>query len=99
MLQGLEPGLRPTSGTVFPHVRGFLVSVRVHIVHTLSSELMFRVCGVPDKTIWLCGGAADYGRPGTALWGLFWEFILIRPSLGFRVHYFMVARAACNMIC
>ena len=47
-LQGLEPGSSPTSGTVFPQVRGFLVFFRVHIVHTLASDLMFRVCGAPD---------------------------------------------------
>ena len=47
-LQGLEPGSSPTSGTVFPQVRGFLVFFRVHIVHTLASDLMFRVCGVPE---------------------------------------------------
>ena len=56
---------------------------RVHIVHTLASDLMFRVCGVPERPIRLCGGAAGYGGPGTALWGLFWGFILVRPSLGF----------------
>ena len=72
---------------------------RGHIVHTFGSDLMFRVCGVPDRAIWLCGGAALYGGPGTALWGLFWVFILVRPSVVFGVHYSMVARAAGNMIC
>ena len=33
-IQGLEPGSSPTSGTVFPLLRGFLVFFRVHIVHT-----------------------------------------------------------------
>ncbi len=47
-LQGLEPGSSPTSGTVFPQVRGHIEFCRVHIVHTLASDLMFRVCGVPD---------------------------------------------------
>ena len=36
-----------------------------------------------SRTIRLCGGAAAYGGPGTALWGLFWVFILVRPSVGF----------------
>jgi hypothetical protein len=70
-------------GHVFSLVRGFLVFFRVHIVHTLASDLMFRVCGVPDRPVPLCGGVADYGGPGTALWGLFWELILVRPFLGF----------------
>ena len=30
-----------------------------------------------------CGGAADYGGPRTALRGLCWVFILVRPSVGF----------------
>ena len=55
---------------------------------------MFRVCGVPERPIRLCGGPARYGGPGTALWGIFWVFILVRPFVGFRVHHFMVAGAA-----
>jgi hypothetical protein len=47
-LQGLEPGSSPTSGTCFPSSGDFLVFYRVHIVHTLASDLMFRVCEVPD---------------------------------------------------
>ncbi|MCB5291808.1 aromatic-ring-hydroxylating dioxygenase subunit beta [Arthrobacter sp. SO3] len=82
-IQGLEQGSSPTSGTVSPQVRGFFVFLRVHIVHTLASDLMFWVCGVPDRPIWLCGGAADYSGPGTALRGLFFEFIFIRPSVGY----------------
>lgn len=58
---------------------------------------MFRVCGVPDTLIRLYGGAAGYGGPRTARWGLCWEFIFVRPSVWFRVHQFMVARAAYNM--
>ena len=73
--------------------------LRVHIVHTLASDPMFRVCGSRKRPIRLCRGADAYSGPGTALWGLFWVFILIRPFVGFRVHYFMVARAAYNMIC
>jgi hypothetical protein len=84
---------------VFSLFRGFLLIFRVHNVHTLASDLMFRVCGVPDRPIRLCGGAARYGGPLTALWALLWVFILVRPSAGFRVHQFMVARAACNMTC
>ena len=96
-LQGLESGSSPTSGTVFSLFRGLLVFLRVHIVHTPASDLMFRVCEVPDRPIRLFGGAASYGGP--LLWGLCREFMFVRPSVGFRVHLFMVARAACNMIC
>jgi hypothetical protein len=81
--RGLECGSSPTSGTVFPQVRGLFVFLRVHIVHTLASDLMFRVSGVPERPIRLCGGAAAYGGPGTALCDLFWVFILVRPSVGF----------------
>ena len=83
-IQGLEPGSSPTSGTVFLQVRGFLLFLRVDSVHTLASDLMFRVCGVPDRTIRLWGRVADYGEPRTALWGLVWQFILVRPSRGFQ---------------
>jgi hypothetical protein len=79
----LECSSSPTSGTVFPQVRGLLWFFRVHIVHTLASDLMFRVCVVPDRPIGCVGGAADYGGPRTALWGLFWGFILVPTSLGF----------------
>ena len=54
-LQGLEPGSSPTSGTVFCRSGAFLVFFRVHIVHTLASDLMFRVCGVLDRPIRLWG--------------------------------------------
>jgi hypothetical protein len=97
-IQVLEPGSSPTSGTVFPQVRSLLVYFRVHIVHTPASDLMFRVCG-SRIDLFGCGGLADYGGPRTALWGLFWVFILVRPSVGFRVHHFMVARIAYNMTC
>jgi hypothetical protein len=70
-IQGMEPGSSPTSGTVFSLFRGFLVVFRVHIVHTPASELMFRVCGVPDRPIRLFGGAAHSGGPRTARWGSF----------------------------
>ena len=52
--QGLEPGSSPTSGTVFSLFRGFLVVFSVDSVHTLASDLMFRVCGVPDGPVRLC---------------------------------------------
>ena len=70
-------------GHVFSLFKGFFVSFREHIAHTLGPDLMSRVCGVPERPIWMCGGAADYGGPGTALRGLFWVFILVRPSVGF----------------
>ena len=85
-------------GHVFSLFRGFLVFFRVHIVHTLASDLMFRVCGVPDRPIRLWG-VADYGGPRTAPRGPLWVFILVRPSVGFRVHHFMVAGAAYNKTC
>ena len=82
-LQGLEFGSSPTSGTVFSHFSGYLgVFACAHCAH-LASDLMFRVCGVPDRPIRLCGGAAAYGGRGTALWGTFWVFIFVLPSLGF----------------
>ena len=82
-LQGLEPGSSPTSGTVFPQVRGlFGVSSCEQCPHTLASDLMFRVCGVPDRPIRLWG-VADYGGPRTAPRGPLWVFILVRPSVGF----------------
>jgi len=69
-------------GHVFSLFRGFLVLFRVDSVHTLASDLMFRVCGVADRPIRLYGGVAGYGGPRTALWDAFWVFILVRPSLG-----------------
>lgn len=44
-MQGPEPGSSPTSFTVFPQLRGFSVFFHVDSVHTLASDLMFRVCG------------------------------------------------------
>ena len=35
-------------GHVFSLFRGFLVFLRVDSVHTLASDLMFRVCGAPE---------------------------------------------------
>jgi hypothetical protein len=81
--RGLEPGSSPTSGTVSPQVRGLFGVFRVDSVHTLASDLMFQVCGVLWRPMWLCGGAAAYGGPGTAVWGLLWVFILVRPSVAF----------------
>ena len=73
----------PPRAQCFRRSGAFFVFLRVHIVHTPASDLIFRVCGVPERPIWLCGGAADYGGPGTALRGFFWVFILVRPSVGF----------------
>jgi hypothetical protein len=75
-------GSSPTSGTCFPCSGALWCFFRVDSVHTLASDLMFRVCGVPDRPIRLWG-AADYGGPRTALWGPSWVFILVRPSVGF----------------
>lgn len=73
----------PPRAQCFRRSGAFFVFLRVHIVHTLASDLMFRVSGVPERPIRLCGGAAAYGGPGTALCDLFWVFILVRPSVGF----------------
>ena len=96
-IQGLEPGSSPTSGTVFLQVRGFLVLFRVDSVHTLASDLMFRLCGSRKRPIRLCGGAAANCSPGTACGdssGFSSSFVL--PS-SFHVHHFMVARTGYNM--
>ena len=53
-LQGPEYGSSPTSGTVFPQVSGLLLFFPVDRVHTLASDLMFRVCGFPE-TAYLVG--------------------------------------------
>ncbi len=76
--RGLNPVRVPPRAQCFRMSEGFLVFFRVHIVHTLASDLMLRVWG-PGRPIWLCGEWVDYGRTGTALWGLFWVFILVRP--------------------
>jgi hypothetical protein len=94
-LQGLEPGSSPTSGTEFPQVRGLFV----HIVHTLASDLMFRGVWGPGNSLFGCVGewlsTADRVPPcGVSCWCSSWLVL----SLGFRVHHFMVARTAYNMI-
>jgi hypothetical protein len=68
----------------------------VDSVPTLASDLMFRVCGVPDRPVgeWLT--TADRGPPCGASAGSSSWFVL---PLGFRVQHFMVARAAYNMTC
>jgi hypothetical protein len=97
--QGLESGSSPTSGTVFPLFRGLLVFFRVHIVHILASDLMFRVCGDSDV---LCGCV---GERLTAAGRIPPCGVIARRSslfvlpLGFRVHQFMVAGTAYNMTC
>ena len=73
----------PPRAQCFRRSGAFWAFFRVDSVHTLASDLMFRVCGVPERPIWLCGGAALYGIPGTALRGPLSVFILVRPSVGF----------------
>ena len=73
----------PPRAQCFRSSVAFFVFLRGDSVHTLVSDLMFGVCGVPERLIRLCGGAAVYGGPGATLWGLFWVFILVRPSVGF----------------
>ena len=80
---GWNPVRVPPRAQCFPRSGPFWCFFRVHIVHTLASGLMFRVCGVPERPIRLCGGASGYGRPGTASRCLFWVFILVRPSVRF----------------
>ena len=81
--KGWNPVRVPPRAQCFPCSGAFFVFLRVDSVHTLASDLIFRVCGIPERPIWLCGGVADYGGPRTALWGPFWVFILVRPSVGF----------------
>ena len=83
IFKGWNPVRVPPRAQCFRRSGAFWCFFRVDSVHTLASDLMFRVCGVPDRPIRLCRGAADYGRPGTALRGLFWVFILVRPFVGF----------------
>ena len=80
--KGWNPVRVPPRAQCFRRSGAFLVFFRVDSVHTFASDLMFRVCGVPERPVRLCGGAAAYGGPGTALRGLFWVFILVRPSVG-----------------
>ncbi len=44
-------------GHVFSLVRGFLVFLCVDSVHTLASDLIFRVYGVPDRPVRLWGSS------------------------------------------
>jgi hypothetical protein len=69
---GSECSSSPTSGTVFPLFRGFFVFFRVHSVHSPASDLMFRVCGVPESLFGCVGEqptTADRVPPvGPLLW-------------------------------
>ena len=73
-IQVLEPGSSPTSGTCFPRSEGFFVFLRVHNVHTLASDLMFQVCGVPEaaySVVWGSGCLRGTGyRPAGPLLGV-----------------------------
>jgi hypothetical protein len=71
-------------GHVFSLFRGLWVFFRVHVVHTPATETDVPGVWGPGIDLFGCGGgAAGYGGPRTALWGLFWVFILVRPSVGF----------------
>lgn len=86
-------------GYVFSLFRGLLVFFRVDSVHTLAPDLMFRVCGFPELTYSVVGErltTADRVPPVGVPSGCSSLFVL---PLGFRVHYFMVAMAAYDMIC
>ena len=48
----------PPRAQCFRRSEALFAFLRVDSVHTLASDLMFRVCGVPDRHIRLCGGAA-----------------------------------------
>ena len=97
--KGWNPVRVPPRAKCFRRSGALIVFLRVHFVHTLVSDPMFRVCGLPDRAIRGCGGGALYGGPGTARWSLVFEYILFRPFRWVRVHNFMVARAAYNVTC
>ena len=86
-------------GHVFSLFRGFLVFLSVHSVHTLASDLMFRVCGVPERPIRLWGS----GRLRRTAYRPVGSLLGVHPRSSFpwvfRVHHFMVARTAYNMTC
>ena len=44
----------PPRAKCFRSSGAFCVFFRVHIVHTLASDLMFRVCGVPENGLFGC---------------------------------------------
>ncbi|MCB5291696.1 hypothetical protein BJQ90_01123 [Arthrobacter sp. SO3] len=81
--KGWSPVRVPPRAQCFSMSGAFWCFFRVDSVHTLASDLMFRVCGVPERPIRLCGGASGYGGPGASSRGLFWVFILVCPSVGF----------------
>ena len=86
-------------GHVFSLFRGFLLFLRVDSVHTLASDLIFRVCGVPGQTYSVVGErltTADRVPPCGVPFGCSSSFVL---PLGFRVHHFMLAWAAYSMTC
>jgi hypothetical protein len=60
--RGLDPVRVPPRARVFP-VRGFLVFLRVHIVHTLAADLMFRAWGVRETAY------SGVWGPGNGLFG------------------------------
>ncbi len=79
--------------------QGILVLFRVHSVHTLASDLMFRVCGTRIDLFGCVGErlpTADRVPCCGVSAGCSSSFVL---PLGFRVHPFMVAKAAHGMIC
>ena len=86
----------PPRAQCFRRSGGFLVFFRVHIVHTLASDLMFRVCGVPECLFDFVGEQLSTADQVPVSAGSSSSFVL---SSGFRVHFFMVARAAYNMTC
>ena len=65
--KGWNPVRVPPRAQCFRRSAGFWLIFRVDSVHTLASDLMFRVCGVPERPIRLCRGTAAYGGQGTAL--------------------------------
>jgi hypothetical protein len=69
---------------VFSLFRGFLVFFRVHIVHTPASELMFRVCGVPEAAYSVVWGSGSLWRtayrPAGSLLG-------VHPRSSFRLGF------------
>ena len=98
--KGWNPVRVPPRAQCFRRSAVFLVFFRVHFVHTLASDLMFRVCGVPERPLCGCVGErlATAGRVPSRGASYVFSYSVVLP-LAFRIHHFMVARAAHNMIC
>ena len=70
-------------GHVFSLFRGFLVVFCVHIVHTLASDLKFRVCGVQETAYSVVGERLPTADRVPHLGGIAGCSSLFVPSVGF----------------